>query len=129
MNGIECMNDCLCPREGIKNVHALNPVHDIIVWYFQSYIVFLLAAYLMPGSYLEFLFSSPVIFTLPSISVFLWAKIDNTALNVVFWCILNKMSFRYQKFKECLISKQLGYEVKLQIVTHISLHVIVNICI
>ena len=73
----------------------------------------------MPGSYLEFLFSSPVIFTLPSISVFLWAKIDNTALNAVFWCILHKMSFRYQKFKECLISKPLGYEVKLQIVTHI----------
>ena len=31
MNGIECMNDCLCPRaqpEGIKNVHALNPIHE-----------------------------------------------------------------------------------------------------
>ena len=30
-NGIECMNDCLCPRvqpEGIKNVHALNPIHE-----------------------------------------------------------------------------------------------------
>ena len=51
----------------------------------------------------------------------LWAKIGHTALNVVFWC--NEMSFRYQKFTECLISKQLGYEVKLQIVTHISLHV------
>ena len=31
MNGIECMKDCLCPRaqpEGIKNVHALNPIHE-----------------------------------------------------------------------------------------------------
>ena len=28
---IECMNDCLCPRaqpKGIKNVHALNPIHE-----------------------------------------------------------------------------------------------------
>ena len=40
MNGIECMNDCLCPRaqpEGIKNVHALNPIHEprsyISVWW------------------------------------------------------------------------------------------------
>ena len=47
----------------------------------------------------------------------LWAKIGHIALNVVFWC--NEMSFRYQTFTECLISKQLGYEVKLQIVTHI----------
>ena len=31
MNGIECMNDCLCPRaqpEVIKNFHALNPIHE-----------------------------------------------------------------------------------------------------
>ena len=51
----------------------------------------------------------------------------HTALNVVFLC--NEMSFRYQKFTACLISKQLGYEVKLLIVTHISLHVTALICI